>query len=407
MTVPGDEQRPPQSSTRGSVATAACLTLGGMSTTSRREPGPHHDATALPAEPAVHAVPAERAVPLVPAVPAVPAVPLAPPVPLVPLVPLVTQRLEHVRAACRAVVGEALRLVVPLSCAGCGVPDVVVCVPCRGALGSGAWRADGGAPRLARLPVLADGRPVPGDGLVPRWPVLAGTVSSGSVRTLVVSWKDRGRTDCTPLLADRLREVAHAGAGLLAPETLAGREVWVVPAPSTRAAARRRGREHTVELARAATEALREACAPPRGEPGPAPAAGAVGAAARPLVPVVPLVPRAAGRARLVRALVHTRRRTADQTGLGARARGRNLAGALRVGTAGRAEGAVCVLVDDVLTTGATLAECERALEDAGHEVVLGLVLAATPARARQAPGAAPETAASASLLVHSRPRTG
>jgi adenine/guanine phosphoribosyltransferase-like PRPP-binding protein len=57
-------------------------------------------------------------------------------------------------------------------------------------------------------------------------------------------------------------------------------------------------------------------------------------------------------------------------------------------------ESSVCILVDDVLTTGATLAAAERTLEDAGHDVLGATVLAATPPPAHEAePGAAPAPA--------------
>ncbi|ACZ20887.1 predicted amidophosphoribosyltransferase [Sanguibacter keddieii DSM 10542] len=279
--------------------------------------------------------------------------------------------------------GGLVRLVVPLGCAGCGAVDVVLCGVCRDALGSGALRVDGAAPRLVQLPAggaqaSTAAQAAAGDGLVSRWPVLACAVGSGTVRTVVVSWKDRGRTDCTGVLGARLREGARSGVALVPVESLVGREVWVVPVPSTRPAVRRRGREHTVELARAATEVFRASWS-------------------------------TAAPVRLVPALVHSRRRTADQSGLGARARWRNLAGALRVRRAAQTATsgpAACVLVDDVLTTGATLAECARALHAAGHEVVLGLVLAATPTPTPTTP-TSPHAPSPHSLLVHSDPGTG
>ena len=43
----------------------------------------------------------------------------------------------------------------------------------------------------------------------------------------------------------------------------------------------------------------------------------------------------------------------------------------------------MCILVDDVLTTGATLAAVERTLEGCGHDVLGATVLAATPTPGR------------------------
>ncbi|MHB1065542.1 MAG: phosphoribosyltransferase family protein, partial [Georgenia sp.] len=75
--------------------------------------------------------------------------------------------------------------------------------------------------------------------------------------------------------------------------------------------------------------------------------------------------------------------RSPHQSGLGARGRSANRSGSVRTVTALPA-GAVAVLVDDVVTTGATLAACRDALAGAGTVVVGALVLAATPAPARR-----------------------
>jgi predicted amidophosphoribosyltransferase len=76
-----------------------------------------------------------------------------------------------------------------------------------------------------------------------------------------------------------------------------------------------------------------------------------------------------------VRALGH-QRRVADQAGLTAADRATNLSGALRVRQDLR--GLRVVVVDDVITTGATLAEAARALRAAGAEVPAAAVIAAT-----------------------------
>lgn len=76
-------------------------------------------------------------------------------------------------------------------------------------------------------------------------------------------------------------------------------------------------------------------------------------------------------------------RRTSDQRGLGRDQRARNVAGSLRA--VGHGRGLSVVIVDDVVTTGATLDEAARALRAAGFRPVCAVALAATPGR-RDAP---------------------
>ncbi|MFI8526870.1 ComF family protein [Promicromonospora sukumoe] len=234
-------------------------------------------------------------------------------------------------------VRELARLLLPVACP-CGEPDVRWCARCAALLAGPFSRVERGAPRLDRL-----------DG-VPPVPVWALTPYAGPVRDVVVHWKDRGRADLDRLLAPALRRAVRRLGPALGPaqSPAPGGTLAVVPVPSTGAARRARGREPVAVLARAVTSGLRDAGVP----------------------------------AHLVPALARTGPGR-DQVGLGARARGRNLAGSVRMTRRGaRALGkrSVCILVDDVLTTGATLAAVERALEGCGHDVLGATVLAATPA---------------------------
>ena len=73
----------------------------------------------------------------------------------------------------------------------------------------------------------------------------------------------------------------------------------------------------------------------------------------------------------------------ADQARLDRGARAANLAGAIEVSRRWRqvVRGSTCVLVDDVVTTGATMAEATRALRAVGAGHVVAAAVAATPRR--------------------------
>ncbi|MHB1204489.1 MAG: double zinc ribbon domain-containing protein [Rhodospirillaceae bacterium] len=72
---------------------------------------------------------------------------------------------------------------------------------------------------------------------------------------------------------------------------------------------------------------------------------------------------------------------TPSQGGLSATARRRNVGGAFMVQRPARISGKRVLLIDDVLTTGATVDACTKALKDAGAAAVDALVLARVPAR--------------------------
>lgn len=223
------------------------------------------------------------------------------------------------------VLGELLELVLPQVCAGCGACPGLLCTGCSGTLT--------GPARPAWPSPAPPGLPAP-------WAVAA---YGGAVRAMIVAYKESGRTALAhPLGAALARSVLAASAR--APGPPSGFEVPVlVPVPSARAATRARGHDPALRLA---TEAAR-------------------------LLPGV----------HCVDALVQARG-VADQAGLTAAARLANLAGALAVRRAGL-RGIKVIVVDDVITTGASLVEAARVLRAADAHVLGAAVIAATPRHAR------------------------
>ncbi len=237
-------------------------------------------------------------------------------------------------ALVRDLLTDLLDLVLPVTCAGCGAAGRALCPACLHRWSGGPRRCEHAAARLDRM-----------DGTV--LPVWALAVNDAAVRRAVGAWKDGGRVDVTPWFAAVLTRAVPALPAAVRGRP--GRRLLVVPAPPSAAGLARRGEDLVATLAVAA--------------------AGSAGEA-RPAGP----------RPLAVRAL----RRTGggrDQVGLGVRGRAANLAGRVRVRPrhAAALRGADVLLVDDVLTTGATLAACRVAAEAAGGRPVGAVVLAVTP----------------------------
>ncbi|MDT4912695.1 MAG: hypothetical protein QOC66_1823 [Pseudonocardiales bacterium] len=179
---------------------------------------------------------------------------------------------------------------------------------------------------------------------LPTEPVLAagsGTWAAaaydGPIRTALLAYKERGRRDLAgplaALLARSARVAAEAGRGP------PGRVV-LVPVPSARSAVAARGGDHVLRLARRV--------------------ASATGL-------------------RIARDGLALTRSVRDSAGLDSGERSVNLAEAMSARPA--PPGMSALVVDDIVTTGATLREARRALATAGWPVVGAAVVAATPRR--------------------------
>lgn len=233
----------------------------------------------------------------------------------------------------------------PRWCPGCGAWDQFLCPECRRGFEQGIRRVDSRAPYLQMVIPESAGRHGlvrPGDA-VSWFPVYSLADYAGTVRKVIVSWKHTVNSGLTREIAGIIEEQC---CGLVNGEELGDRRgrarerdiergagpVSIVPAPSRKR--RHQGLFVAGHLANALAGQIPDAVmddvlrVAPKGSTGKLQARGV----------------KSQG--------IHARRApSAEQV----------------------------ILVDDVLTTGATLAGCGRALAARGTEVIAAVVLAAAP----------------------------
>ncbi|QRP47281.1 ComF family protein [Amycolatopsis sp. FDAARGOS 1241] len=233
-----------------------------------------------------------------------------------------------------------LDLLVPAHCAGCGTRGAPSCPGC-----SQVW---GSLTEVVRAPVA---------GLAP---VYALAAYQGIAKRLLIAYKERGRRDLAPSLGQAIAAALLGFPGSGPPRSPGGpaadptdrssatgsvtdpRPWCLVPAPSRRSASRLRGGPHVQLLAESAARCL---------------ASAGVEAMVAPAL---------------------TLKGARDAVGLTRTQRIANLSGRLRFVAAGRPPpGTRVVVLDDVVTTGATAAACLHALTGAGITVSAVLALLA------------------------------
>jgi predicted amidophosphoribosyltransferase len=257
------------------------------------------------------------------------------------------------RLAIVKVVGSVLELLLPSRCAGCG--------RCDGA----EFRLRGLCPQC--VAAVRQSLPVTWEIAVPGTrnaiPSFAAGAYDGVIRAALLDYKERGRLCLRRELGGSL--AVSVFAAVSGDDSL----VVLVPVPSATATRRARGHDPVGAMAAIAARYL-----------------------------------RATGLEVEVRSLLRQSRAVADQSGLDVGARRANLGGALVVRRPTLVQGRRVVIVDDIVTTGATAAEAARALLHAGAHVIGVASVAAT---IRRHPAASVDLSGAALAGCRAQPLAG
>ncbi|WEV64658.1 phosphoribosyltransferase family protein [Bifidobacterium sp. ESL0732] len=215
-------------------------------------------------------------------------------------------------------------LLLPRGCAGCDKPDEVLCSSCM-LLFRHVYR-----------------KVLPGD--VGR--CYGCSWYQGAVRHAILDWKDHGDEECDCDFASVLVDLALK---VLERPTSYGRIriLSLVPAPSSAASMHRRGRWQTLPLTRLMARRLND---------------HGFSAEVRPVLKLEGVYGKSVQAS-------------------GAASRSRRIEGHVQVVGDLRGDDSLFIVVDDIVTTGATMGQCISALRAAGACDVIGLALACTPNR--------------------------
>lgn len=282
-------------------------------------------------------------------------------------------------AAIRAALTEFASLLAPTECVACGRPDHVLCRRCHA-------RFRQRTVRPLRVEEAAESLPV--DDFDVPLPVVAAGRYADEVSAAILAYKDRERLQLAGVLGPALAGALHA----MRPATdeavawwgaQAAPEVLVVPVPGRHSSIVERGFAPVPSLLRWI------------GRRGLLPEGYALADVLSVREPWPHLLPAGLLRGAAVvvdagfrRLLPRGRESAGVAPGAGGaggsrqKSRGRRartaVRGTMRLRAGAGVEGRLCLLVDDVLTTGATLGEAHRALTAGGARVVGAVTIAAT-----------------------------